>query len=293
MQGGKNDVLKIDKTLLNDPLLALQNCFNTGEYKFVEQAISQLSKINQLGNPDRLETLLPIRSDQLVIPSNHGFISTGSNWLDTCLGGGIRKEEMMVLGLPPGTGKTHLLTFLSSQFIKQGLIGFHYNGEDILSDVDETYSKGLKQENQKNLYYIDIRDSFTVSAVDKILTESEIKPDFIVLDHLDCTENEGVGQDWLEAGNTVTKLRRLCKKHNVFCLTASQIDFGNSGNTGMQRLHRGKVSKASPADIFWIADAIVETDYYFSVGKSKGRNQKIRKFVLHLDFNTMEGKVQL
>jgi len=128
-----------------------------------------------------------------------------------------------------------------------------------------------------------------VQAIDQILSDSEVKPDFIVVDHLDCMDNAGDGQDWLEAGKTATALRRACKKHNVFCLTASQIDFGNSGNSGMQRLHRGKVSKASPADVFWIADAIVESEYYFGIGKSKGRNQKVRKFILNLDFETMIG----
>lgn len=281
---------KIDITGLNDVLLYLQQAFNTKKKADAEKANDLLSRLLQSGSTEKI---LPVRADELVIPDNHGFISSGSSWLDTCLGGGLRKEEMVVLGLPPGTGKTHLLTFLSTQFIKQGLTCFHFNGEDILSDVDDTYSKGLKQEDQQKLWYIDIRNRFTVGAIDAILSESKVKPDFIVVDHLDCMDNEGSGQDWLEAGNTATKLRRLCKKYNVFCLTASQIDFGNSGNTGMQRLHRGKVSKASPGDVFWIADAIVETDYYFSVGKSKGRNQRIRKFVLHLNFETMEGRVQL
>lgn len=276
----------IDITKLNSVLLQLQMAFNSKKKSDAEKASNLLSNILQSGSE---EAVIPVRSDEITFPDNHGFISTGLSWLDTCLGGGIRKEEMLVMGLPPGTGKTHLLTFLSIQFIKQGLIGIHYNGEDILSDVDDSYSKGLQADNQKQLYYVDIRDSFTVGAIDSSLSKAKVKPDFIIVDHLDCINNSGDGQDWLEAGKTATELRRICKKYSVFCLTASQIDFGNSGNSGMQRLHRGKVSKASPADIFWIADAIVESEYYFGIGKSKGRNQKVRKFILTLDFETMQG----
>lgn len=292
MQEEKQDE-KFEVTGLNDVLLHLQHCFNTKNRVDAEKANDLLSRLLQSGSPEKI---IPVRADELVAPVNHGFISTGSQWLDNCLGGGVRKEEMMVFGLPPGTGKTHNLVYLSIQFIKQGLVGMHFNGEDILADVDESYSKGLEQENQKQLFYVDIRSRFTTGAIDSILTEAKVKPDFIVVDHLDCMDNEGQGQDWLEAGNTATKLRRLCKKHNVFCLTASQIDFGNTQNTGMQRLHRGKVSKASPGDIFWIADAVISDngpihEYYYSVGKSKGRQQRIRKFIFRLNMDTMKGEI--
>lgn len=285
MFGDKNEIPKIDKTLLNDPLLALQNAYNTGEEKFVQQAISQLHTILQ--QPQSLERIAPIRSDLIEFSDNQNFIKSGIDWLDNSLGGGVRKQELMVIGGSPHAGKSTLMTFMSAQYIKQGLTVVHFNLEDILSDVMSRYGLVLDEVHKKQLYFIDNSNKLGVSDLDHILNNSEVKPDVVLVDYMDCIKSATEGQDWLESANIATGLRALAKKHDVFLLTGSQLNFpGNQ--VGMDRFFRSKVGKAAPSDLIFIIDEQINGEFFMTVAKAKGRNVKTKKFMFKLDFETMK-----
>ena len=278
---------KVDRTGLNDPMLLLQKSYNSGEARFVEEAISKLSLLLQ--SKDKEEVIEAVRSDNMILSPTLGFISTGVEWLDKYLGGGMRFEEMFIVAAQPGHGKTHTLGYIASQYIKQGLICLHATGEDKLEDVDDIYGRMLEEEHRKQLYYLDLRDGFKISsiakALEKMIEKMETPPQFLVVDHLDCTENSGEGADWIEVGSTTTSLRALAKKYGCFVLTASQatVDFN-----GKVTMFRAKTGKSGPADVTWLIKNNINNELFISVGKSKGRKIMNRDFVIRMNMDTME-----
>ena len=84
------------------------------------------------------------------------------------------------------------------------------------------------------------------------------------------------------------ELRFLGKKYNIIVLTASQMNFSDNGGGGMARLYRGKVGKASHADIIMLIDYYSGNDYEITIEKARGRRIKNKNIYLYVDFSRME-----
>jgi predicted ATP-dependent serine protease len=274
----------LDITKLNDATLSIQKAFNTKDSKYVENAINILSLMLKQEVPQ----ITPIRADQIAIPETKGYISSGVEWLDLALGGGMRRQEELIIGGSPHAGKTHLLCYVSAQYVKQGLNVLHFNGEDILGDILDIYGCMLEEKHQEQVWFVDISDKFSVPTIEKAIETMEIKPDVIVVDHIDCMQVDGSQSDFLEVGKVATDLRLLGKRTNSFVLTGSQLNFAGMGQQGMSRFYRGKVAKGGPADLVWIIDEQVDGDVYITVSKAKGRKMKNRKVAIQMDFDTMQ-----
>lgn len=275
---------KIDVTGLNDAVLAIQKSFNTGERKHVEHAVNILNLLLQ--HEFNEEKISIIRADKFENTTQDDFLKTGVADLDTVLGKGLRKGELFSVIAESGNGKTHVLAYIAGNFVKNGLTLLHITLEDQLSDIDNIYGRMLQDEKyREHIYYVDITSGFTLKAIEKILEETEVKPDVVVIDHLDAMQMEGKDQNWIELGKIVTRLRYLAKKHNCIILTGSQ---GTKGQNGNIHPFGSTTGKNGPTDVSFIIKNNIDNTLFIQIGKFKSRSARTRNFVMNLNFDTME-----
>lgn len=282
----------LDVSRLNDAALAIQKAFNSKDPKHVEHAIEILrASVDTSASQD----LQAVRADQVKLPEMN-FIPSGLSWLDKMLGGGARRQELSIIAGVPHAGKTHLLSWLAAQFIiEQDFTVLHFNGEDILGDVVKIYSAMLNDSGMSKLYFADVTEhTFNANLIDGIIKkmkEDKNPPDIVVVDYMDLLVSSGGGEDWLAVSDTTKALRSIAKKHDLILFTASQLNYASpSSGRGLARLYRGKVGKASHADMIFLIDDVDGSTYYISVAKAKGRKMREKDFSLYADFDTMEIK---
>jgi len=285
----------IDKSKISEAGQFIQMAWSSGNEATVRKAIAALEA--SLGDEIRNAAIPIFRSDKLPEDIKKPFLSTGLAWLDEILGGGLRQQELMLIGGVPHQGKTHLMVFLACSYLSQGATVLHFNGEDLVGDVLEIYEKTLQVKRPEGLYVADVQErAFTVASIDATIQSMDVTPDFVVVDYIDLIEGTGGEADWLNVSSTTKSLRGLAKKHNVTVITGTQLNFppdtayGRRGprRSAMGRLYRSKVGKAMSPDVMLL---LHESDGgYYAVELAKGRGRKvINKFSnWTCDFDTME-----
>ena len=280
---------KFDPTVLNDVAMDLQKAFNTGDQKYIEKMISVLSALRPAGH------VLAQRADQIVLPPQEDlFIKTGEVWLDEFLGGGLRRQEMVIVGGAPHQGKTHILSFLAAAYLKmhKNLKVLHFNGEDLLSDIMGIYDNALNDEEQlRRLYLADVVESaFDIPTVERTL--SKTPADIVVIDHLDIMQAGHDSSDWLAVSEVARSLRFIAKKNNLIMLVGSQLNFIDESQerpqSGMIRFFRAKVGKASHADVILMLGRSDGGSIEIELAKARGRRIKNKHMLWYCDFNSME-----
>lgn len=279
-----------DLTVLNDVAIDLQKAFNTGDIKYIERIISTLNQLR----PAR--TIAIQRGDQVVLPAyGEQFLKTGLPWLDEYLGGGLRRQELVIIGGAPHQGKTHILSFLAAAYLRadKQIKVLHFNGEDLLSDIMDIYSSALTDEEQlSRLFLADVIESkFDIPTVDQAVTQNKV--DIVVIDHLDIMHSGNeAGADWLAVSEIARELRFIAKKHNVIMLVGSQLNFIDESQEnpqkGMIRFFRAKVGKASHADVILMMGKTYKNEIEIELAKARGRRIKNKYMKWVYDFNTME-----
>ena len=284
----------MDKIKINDAVLSLHRAFNTGDKKYVEFAIRSLQSIVN----DECAIVLH-RADQYVAPKeNKQFLPTGIDWFDNATNGGLRRQELFLLGGVTSIGKTHFLSYIAGHYVLKGLNVLHFNGEDILEDVKEIYACGLDKDDMKRLYFAEvISGSFNEAKIEDAienLKKENFVPDVIVLDHLDIMSVMNNREDWLAISELTKNIRAIAKKHNVIMLTASQMNFAGGGVAGggfngsaLGRLYRGKVSKAAHCDVIFLVVDAVGNNYQLEVSKLRGRKRKEQFINLNVNLDEM------
>ncbi len=282
--------LKFDTTALNDVAVDLQKAFNTGEIKYIEKIIDALSNLRPAGN------VAVQRADQVVLPSyGDQFLKTGIPWLDEYLGGGLRRQELVIIGGAPHQGKTHILSFLAAAYLKsnKNLKVLHFNGEDLLGDIMDIYSNALTDEEQlSRLFLADVIESkFDIPTVERAVANNHV--DIVVIDHLDIMHaGAESGTDWLAVSEIARGLRFIAKKHNILMLVGSQLNFMDESQEnpqrGMIRFFRAKVGKASHADVILLMGKTSGDGIEMELAKARGRRIKNKHMLWVYDFSTME-----
>ena len=279
----------VDVTRLNDAALAIQQAYNSKDSKHVARAIELLKAA---ANVRASSPLLAVRADQIVLPEQN-FISTGLKWLDNMLGGGGRRKELTLIAGVPHSGKTHLLSWLAGQFCIEGMKVLHFNGEDIMGDVVKIYNMMLNDKELQRVFFADASDhTFTLQLIDDVieaLKKDGNAPDVVVVDYMDLIQSSGNTQDCLAVSETTQDLRGLAARHNLMLFTASQLNYaGPNSGRGLARLYRGKVGKASHADMIFLIDDVDGSNYFVTVAKAKGRKMRMKDFTLDVNFDNME-----
>jgi replicative DNA helicase len=282
---------KFDPTALNDVAMDLQKAFNTGDQQYIERMISSLSALRPAGR------LVAQRADQIILPSQVDlFIKTGEDWLDEFLGGGLRRQELVIVGGAPHQGKTHILSFLAAAYLKtqKNFRVLHFNGEDLLGDIMEIYTQALTEEEQlQRLFLADVVESaFDIPTVERAIAATPA--DVVVIDHLDIMQAGHDSSDWLAVSEVARSLRFIAKKNNLIMLVGSQLNFIDESQerpqSGMIRFFRAKVGKASHADVILMLGKSDGGSIEIELAKARGRRIKNKHMLWYCDFNSMEIK---
>lgn len=276
---------------INEVARALQKALATKNISYLHRANSLISRLISHDQP-----LEVCRGDELIIPAGSSFIPSGISWFDSLLNNGLRKQELFLLAGVPYSGKTHIMTYLSSGFAKQGNIILHFNGEDLLGDIYKLYELSLDTEDQlKNIYITDVTDySFDIHTIEKSVEMMQEKynqkPDIIIIDHLDIMNVDKQMQDWLGITELTRQLRFLAKKENCIVMTCTQLNYSTSENqSALSRLFRGKVGKVMNADVVLSleVDPVQHNKIYLQIEKARGRKIIRSMITLTVDFDTM------
>lgn len=295
----------MDKGKLSEAGKILQESWSSGSEADVRRCIAALEQA--IGEEATQEAIQVYRCDQLPDEmAKKPFLSTGLDWYDEILGGGLRQEELMLIGGVPHQGKTHLMVFTASCYLNQGATVLHFNGEDLVGDVVEIYEKASTLDAKpENLYVADVQESrFSIASIDATIAQlaRDVSPDFVVVDYLDLIAGTGHEADWLDVSYTTKALRGLAKKYKLTIITGTQLNyppenqhqrssFRRSANT---RLYRSRVGKSSHADVMLMLCENDGTYYQMELSKGKGRRiqQKFSEWECNWDNMQVVGKVE-
>ena len=276
----------MDEKKLNKAFLSLQRAISNktdGDGgKYIREAIQYLDESLSSG------VLVNIISAANYAPKEYGidFIKSGIGWIDNSMGGGVRKEELVIIGGEWHSGKTHVLSYLGSQYL-EGMSVLHFIGEDMLDDVVHIYQNAIYESTGEknilsNLYFVSAMDTggLTLDIINNAINTQ--KTDIVIIDHLDIIDSKIDGQDWLAVHKLTRDLKFMAKKYNIVIIAGSQAIDG--------RLFRGNTSKSMDADIVWYIEAPVSGSLFLEVRKGRGRKieDKDKKIFLSVDWGAMK-----
>ncbi len=219
------------------------------------------------------------------------FYDSKLQWLNEWIIG-IRRGELILVGGWPFSGKTHFMVWLNSQY--PGAKITHFFVEDLPQDMLRYYEQSRDGALQ-DVWFVDMKETaFTVSAVDRVIQQQKkagVKPDIVVLDHLDVMHSVAAtsGNDWLDASGAVREVKAFARHEDVIVIAGSMAYPKTSDRTGMGRFYRAPMAKAHIADVVFMIDKVEHGSYYITREKAKGRDvswDNARK-VLKVNWNKM------
>lgn len=200
------------------------------------------------------------------------FYESKTLWLDQWIVG-VRRGELILVGGWPFSGKSHFMTWLSSQY--PGAKVIHFFGEDLPQDMLAYYEKSQNGDLQ-NTWLVDMsKASFTVPTVHGVIKQQEkagVKPDIVILDHIDDMHSTVAGNDWLDAVTVVKEVKTLARDEDVLIIAGSLAYPKTNDRGGMGRFYRAPVAKAGKADIVFMFDKYDHGELYVTREKAKGRD---------------------
>jgi hypothetical protein len=201
------------------------------------------------------------------------FYDSKTPWLDKWIVG-VRRGELILVGGWPYSGKTHFMVWLDSQY--PGAKTAHFYVEDLPQDMLRYYEKS-RPGSLQDVWFVDMKETaFTIGSVERIVhqqTQAGVKPDIVVLDHLDVMHSTATnsGNDWLDASTLVKEVKAFARRQDVIVIAGSLAYPKTSDRMGMGRFYRAPVAKAHVADIVFMIDKVDHGDYYITREKAKGR----------------------
>ena len=265
----------VNKQALDDAIATLGKTYNNPKAYQVEQAIDFLRK--SLQGKKEIEV---VRADQVIKADDGGFVPFGVPWVDFWLRGGLRKQELMLIGAIPHAGKTHILGWFGIQYLLEGHKVLYIIGEDLMSDVKDTFDKGVLDKSAlENLWLANVQDvSFSMKHIEAIYEKLEKEgnaPEIVITDHVDLMKGSSSKVDWEQATDSMVGLKMFAKRTNTINITASQLTYDETSK-GNARFYRAKVGKAANADVILMIDDVIGNEYSVSLTKARGR-KKIRE----------------
>lgn len=264
---------EVDKTKLSEAIMLLGKNFNSPQPKVLEKAIDLLRQSLQTGAAHST-----IRYG--AVPEfRDSFIAVGPKWYQQWHGGGMRPQELKLIGATPHGGKTHFLVWDGSQYILSGYRVLHINGEDLLADVKFYYSQAVRNDEalEENLLFADMQDKrFGVQDVEAVYEQAKeegFEAEIIIIDHVDLMRGGYGKADWEAVSEIMAELKLFAKRSGTIVITATQQNFPHPDQKGMARFYRAKVGKAGEPDVIFMVDMAVGQQYTMSRVKARGRRQ--------------------
>lgn len=240
------------------------------------------SDIESINKSDFIETL-PQRLESLKSEEFNSYVSSGIEWLDTALGGGIKRGFKGIVMGPPGGGKTTFVIHMAVKCILTGgSVVYLYNDEsesavdsrfasalaclptlDLVSpegrEVLERVRKTLKERRGK-LYVHRLPYLSKPSTVQKIverLHDENQKVDLIIVDHIgNMQDDSSKEQDsWLAIGRIFNSIGELASRYRcvTLCVAHTKREAEGRGIINDNRLIGLSYEPVKHADIILAA----------------------------------------
>ena len=279
---------KVDGNKVAEAISLLTAVYNNPDEKLYTKAKNLLATAAQSNN-----RVVAQRADKLST-QEVDFYSTGEDWLDDWIGGGVRKQEVALIGGIPYIGKTHWLVWLGSRLLRQGATVAHYNGEDIITDVQDYYLQAAGKKAMKNLWLVDMQDyHFSAQQSEETiedLNKQKHKPDVVVVDHVDIMQSSNRSHaDWEDATGVIRELKILSKRQDLIIIAGSQLHEKSRERRGMRRFYRASIGKQANADIILMVEDVMDNEYNIVREKARGRKVKndTKAKVFEVDWDKM------
>lgn len=280
---------EINKDKIAEAIMLLGKNFNNPNIKAIEKSIDLLKK-------SLSGSAIPVTTHYNDVPEfRDNFITVGPQWYQEWHGGGLRPQELKLIGATPHGGKTHFLVWDAAQYILADYRVLHVNGEDLLADIKYYYSLAVGDLKllEENLIFADMQDKrfgiLELEATYQIAIQQGFEPEIIVVDHVDLMKGEHGKADWEAVSEVMAELKLLAKRTNTIIITATQQNFPNPDQRGMARFYRAKVGKAAEPDLIFMVDMVVDNQYTISRVKARGRRRMVESTkVLLCDWDTMQ-----
>lgn len=251
-------------------ILASPELLNKGEYGSIEKLIREAITVSLQRNVGTDYFHDPEARLALLANSN-SMIPTKLKKLDEALGGGVNRQEMLVVAAPSGVGKSITLSNIAKNFAEQGYNGVYFSLElsepvvakrfdsmfsgvsqsDVLTNVSKVVHEVKKaQEHHGRLFIKRMPESSTnANHLRAYLKEFElvtgIVPDFVVVDYLDLmasVEKVSVENQFIKDKYVSEELRSIAHEYNLAMLTASQLNRGAQTIESMDELNQGHIA---------------------------------------------------
>ena len=243
---------------------------------------------------DRLRDLL----------NNSPTISTGWPEVDEAIGGGINRQELLLLTAASGIGKSICMSNLGINLVKQGYNGIYFSLEladrivckrfdsmvtgigqaDILKSIEaveskvDTFHRGANAQLYVKRYPESVTTANDIRAYLKEFQQTHgFTPDFIIVDYLDLmATNRGISNEniWLADKYKAEELRAIGLDFDCAVITASQL---GRASIEAEKVHQGHIqggySKVQTCDIMI---AIIQTDQMRAAGEYIFEYTKVR-----------------
>lgn len=278
---------KVDGDKIAKAIALLTSVYNNpseAEFAKAKALIDGAAETRAFINPVRADTVKKVEAT---------YYESDTKWLDTWFGGGPRRQEVILVGGIPYSGKTHFLVWLAARY--PGAKILHCYGEDLEEDVHRYYERAGGLQLLQNVWLVDVQDyAFSVQTVEQVVIQQEkagIKPDIVVLDHIDIMRSVmPSGGDWQDATNVVREVKTFSKRQNVITIAGSQLHPKTREVRGMQRFYRAKIGKSSNADIILMVDSVEDNEYRMRREKAKGRDLSYdtAEKILRVDWGKMK-----
>ena len=105
---------KVNKDILNETIMMLGKVYNDPKPKHIELAIAHLKK-----SIKETTELKAIHASEIV-KEDATSRKLGGPWMDNWLRGGLRPQELVLIGAVPHAGKTHTLVWFGIQCLFEG-----------------------------------------------------------------------------------------------------------------------------------------------------------------------------
>lgn len=191
-------------------------CTRCGSWDTLREVESQVSAASKAGRTvsDKLEiSKLKDISDKV-----EGRLSTGFDEFDRVLGGGLVKDEVVLLGGEPGIGKTSLLLQVSNNIVKVGDRCLYVSAEESPSQLS-VHFKRLKLKGDVEVISSDDIDAIIASVKSKKLS-------LLVIDSIQTvktTEMRGLPGGIGQVKECTSRIVEFAKKTGVAVIVVGHI----------------------------------------------------------------------
>ena len=195
-------------------------CRDCGQWNTLQQSVAPAVRRSTSARPSHIGHEKPVRLDQCVAEANFERHKTGFSELDRVLGGGLIEGSYILLGGPPGIGKSTLLMQMAgglSQHVPGGVL--YVSGEE---SVNQTALRAQRLGVRSQ--HIQVASLNQIEAILQLM--GQVKPRVLVIDSIQtlyCAELSSAPGTVSQVRECAHQLMQLAKSQNTCVILVGHI----------------------------------------------------------------------